>query len=55
MNDILEELQIFRSMRIMASSAIRGTRVYIDVSLTKSRTLKIVAFPAQGLDGSIHQ
>ena len=46
MDDSLEKFRIFRSMGIMARSAIHDTRLYIDVSLTKSRTLKVVALPA---------
>jgi hypothetical protein len=39
----------------MAGSTIHDTRVDIDVSFAKSCPFKVVAFPAQGLNGLIHQ
>ncbi len=40
----LEELRVFRSMGIMAVSAIHDSRFNTDVSFAKGRLLKIVAF-----------
>lgn len=46
MEDVLEKFRVFRSMRVMAMPAVNDTRVYIDVSLSKSWPFVIVAFPA---------
>ena len=55
MNNSFEEFRVLRSMGVMAGFAIHDTRLYIDVSLTKSQTLKVVTLPAYRLNGLIHQ
>ena len=55
MDDTFKEFGIFGSMGIMATLAIHDTRIDAEMSLAKGWSFKIVAFPAQGLDGLIQQ
>jgi hypothetical protein len=50
-----EELWVFRSMRIMAVSAIHHRRFDPDMCSAKGRSLRVVALPAQRLDGLVQQ
>ncbi len=55
MDDSLEKFRIFGSMGIMATLAIHDTWIDAEMGFAKSWPFKIVAFPAQGLDGLVHQ
>ena len=46
MDNILEKLRVFGGMRVMAVPAINDTRIYIDMSLSKSWAFKVMAIPA---------
>ncbi len=51
----LEKLRILRSMGVVAVPAIHDRSVYVQMSLAETRPLRIVALPAQGLDGLAYQ